>query len=209
MADPFSIASGIAGFLSLAMEITKILVDYTANVKSAPSDVTKMLEEVDALVEVLEQLKDFLEDNSDTISETIKNGFQENSALSTALKICKTEIEKLRRVLHKFKVRRTDKAWLDKLQRLKWPFSKEECLEITQRLNRCSQTFTFSMTISNWCVVPNSGFGPEGHALISIDRIASCSLRHQQSYVDTKKLWKTSSALLQNYRLAFLIFQLF
>jgi len=38
----------------------------------------------------------------------------------------------------------------DLLQRLKWPFEKDECVELVEVLHRCSQTFTFSLTIENW-----------------------------------------------------------
>jgi hypothetical protein len=36
--DPFSISTGVAGFLSLAIELTEIIGGYIGDVKSAPED---------------------------------------------------------------------------------------------------------------------------------------------------------------------------
>ena len=45
--DPFTIATGLSGFLSLAIQVTQILREYTETVKSAPTDARNMLAEVD------------------------------------------------------------------------------------------------------------------------------------------------------------------
>jgi hypothetical protein len=52
---PLSVSSGVAGFLSLAMEISRILTAYIGNVKSAPDDAHNLLKEILALCHVLEQ----------------------------------------------------------------------------------------------------------------------------------------------------------
>jgi hypothetical protein len=44
--DPLSISVGVAGFLSLAMEISKILAAYVGDVKSAPEEAHSLLTEV-------------------------------------------------------------------------------------------------------------------------------------------------------------------
>ena len=148
--DPFTIATGLSGFLSLAIEVTKILRDYTESVNSAPTDAGNMLAEVDALVHVLDQLKNFLADNNDIISAKIN--FHEQSALITALKICRDSIESLCKTLRKFAGTGSKGKSRQWWEQLKWPFQKEDCAEIIERLHRCSQTFTFSLTISNWYV---------------------------------------------------------
>ena len=149
MMDPLTIATGLSGFLSLAIQVTQILREYIETVKSAPTDARNMLAEVDALVHVLNQLKDFLEGNDDAISAKIN--FHEQSALIAALKICREAIESLYKRVRKFVGTGKGKSrqWWEQL---KWPFQKEDCAEIIERLHRCSQTFTFSLTISNWYV---------------------------------------------------------
>ena len=149
--DPFTIAMGLSGFLSLAIQVTQILRQYTETFESAPTDAENMLAEVAALVHALNQLKDFLEDNDDAISA--KFNFHEQSALIVALKICREAIESLYKSVRKFagtgKRKNKNRQWWEQL---KWPFQKEDCAEIIERLHRCSQTFKFSLTVSNWYV---------------------------------------------------------
>lgn len=139
--DPLSIATGVAGLLSLAKELVKIIIDYTGDVKSATRDARSVLTEVTALSHVLQQLVDFLR-KDDTNS---KCRFRETSALCSVIAICKNHIETLYR-----KVKFQGKPEKDLLGRLKWPFEKQECQEIVEVLHRCSQTFTFSLQIANW-----------------------------------------------------------
>ncbi|CCX04765.1 Protein of unknown function [Pyronema omphalodes CBS 100304] len=58
--DPFTIATGLAGLLSLAIEISGILSGYIGASKSAPKEVHDLLVKVSALQQVLEQLIVFL-----------------------------------------------------------------------------------------------------------------------------------------------------
>lgn len=53
MADPFSIASGVAGLLSLAMEITKLSYGLISDIRSAHSTQKQYLREISALTDVL------------------------------------------------------------------------------------------------------------------------------------------------------------
>jgi hypothetical protein len=52
--DAFTISTGVAGFLSLALEISKILKAYVDGVKSAPEEARNLLVEVTALCHALE-----------------------------------------------------------------------------------------------------------------------------------------------------------
>jgi hypothetical protein len=53
MADPLSIASGIAGLLSLTIEITKLSCNYISDIRSAHSTQKQYLREISALTDVL------------------------------------------------------------------------------------------------------------------------------------------------------------
>lgn len=53
MADPFSIVSGVAGLLSLAMEITKLSYGFISDIRSAHATQKRYLREVSALTDVL------------------------------------------------------------------------------------------------------------------------------------------------------------
>jgi len=139
--DPFSIATRLAGLISLTSDFAWILTDYTGGVKSATKDARSVLTEVTALSHVLQQLIEFLQ-KDDTNS---KCRFRATSALCSVIAICKNHIETLYR-----KVKFQGKPEKDLLSRLKLPFEKQECQEIVEVLHRCSQTFTFSLQIANW-----------------------------------------------------------
>jgi hypothetical protein len=58
--DPFTISMGVAGFLSLALEVIKILIDYVGAVKSAPNEARELQTEITALCHPLRELFNFL-----------------------------------------------------------------------------------------------------------------------------------------------------
>jgi hypothetical protein len=47
--DPFTISTGVAGFLSLSIELIGILNDYMTSVNSAPKEANDLLIEITAL----------------------------------------------------------------------------------------------------------------------------------------------------------------
>jgi hypothetical protein len=149
--DPFTLSTGVVGFLSLAFQITQILNDYVSRLKSAPQEAQTLLMEVTTLSLVLDQLVKFLQ------SEDAKgNSFNQTSVLCSVMMVCQSNIEGLYKKLDG--VYGADKAKREKLhgvemvarifERLKWPFSKVECQQIVKTLHRCTQTFEFSLTVS-------------------------------------------------------------
>jgi hypothetical protein len=68
--DPLSISAGVAGFLSLAIEISKILTAYVGSVKSAPEEAQQLLQEVSALYNVSKQLAQVL--RNDEVKKQIR-----------------------------------------------------------------------------------------------------------------------------------------
>ena len=63
MREPFSLATGIAGLISLGLEVTKITRQYVQGVGNAAKDVDELLTELSALVAVLRQLAGFLQND--------------------------------------------------------------------------------------------------------------------------------------------------
>ncbi|KAF8470008.1 hypothetical protein BDZ91DRAFT_719689 [Kalaharituber pfeilii] len=134
--DAFTISTGIAGLLAFALEITKILTEYTNQVQSAPKDAQTLLVEINALSYVLQQLTEFLK------KEDRKGIFQPTSILCNVIGICKGKIEHLYSTLAKFR----SGGFKD---RLRWPFHKQEYLEVTSTLHNCAHIIEFSLTIAN------------------------------------------------------------
>ena len=119
MADPFSLATGIAGLISLSLEVAKIAHQYIQGVRNSSKDIDDFLQELAALTEVLHQLDAFLKKD-----EAGKRSFDQTSVLVKTYKSCRSSLEKTRSTLqrrvieHKF------------LKALTWPFVGKEHRQI-------------------------------------------------------------------------------
>ncbi|KAI5816207.1 hypothetical protein BZA77DRAFT_344472 [Pyronema omphalodes] len=140
--DAFTISTGVAGFLSLALEITKILTAYIDGVKSAPEEARNLLAQVTALCHTLEQLTQFLR-------KDYNGNFAETSALISAVEACRDQITKLYKNIVKLEVRCEKGKISQAMERLKWPFRKQDYDSTMATVQRFTQTFQFSLTISN------------------------------------------------------------
>jgi hypothetical protein len=60
MIDPFTLITGVAGLVSLAIQIMQITSDFASSVKDAADSVKDLNRELIALKTVLEQLESFL-----------------------------------------------------------------------------------------------------------------------------------------------------
>ncbi|KAI5785324.1 hypothetical protein FPQ18DRAFT_351459 [Pyronema domesticum] len=141
--DAFTISTGVAGFLSLALEISKILKAYVDGVKSAPEEARNLLVEVTALCHALEQLMRFLR-------KDYKGNFAETSALVVAIEACRDQITELYKKIEKIEVSCEKSKIAQVMERLKWPLRKEDYDSTISTVQRFTQTFQFSLTISNW-----------------------------------------------------------
>jgi hypothetical protein len=134
--DPLSLSASIVGFISLAIEVTKILGVFIGDVKSAPQEATDLMTEVAALVNVLQTLvEDLREDHGETI-------FEEQAVLCTVISACQVQVSEIYAKLAK--LRRTTKV-MRTVARLTWSFQKDECLERLQTIHRyMSKLYRFS-----------------------------------------------------------------
>lgn len=136
MVDPFSLATGIAGLISLGLEVTEKTLQYVQGVRNAAKDVDEFLEELSALVYVLRQLVEFL--NSNRFS---KASFDQTSVLLLTHNACE---EKLKAIRLKLLKRSND---LKLIRALMWPFVKKEHRQTVAIIHQWVQTFQFALTI--------------------------------------------------------------
>ena len=139
MGDPFSLATGIAGLISLGLEVTKATRQYFQGVRNAAKDVDEFLKEVSALVDVLRQLVEFLK--SDRIGKT---NFDQVSVFILTNNACEEKLKAIRLRLRK----RTNDLRL--IKALTWPFVKKEHRQTVASLHQWVQTFQFALTIDGW-----------------------------------------------------------
>lgn len=140
--DPISVSSGVAGFLSLAMEILRILTAYIGNVKPVSDDAHNLLKEILALCHILEQLVALLRND-------VKGQFAPTSSISVVIIACQAQMEQLYKKVEKLRIR-SDKNLVGMVHRtLEWPFRKDGFDSTLATLHRFAKTFQFSLTVSN------------------------------------------------------------
>ena len=136
--DLSTISTGVAGFLPLANDLIQILTEYTTTVNSAPSEAQTLLTEVVSLHQALQQVVSFLKKPEHNVT------FHETSVLCSMITICDKKIKNLYSKLDK-----SGSSSGGIRDHWKWPFQRQECLDVTQTLHHCAATIQLSLTISN------------------------------------------------------------
>lgn len=155
MADPFSLATGIAGLISLSLEVTKIAQQYIQGVRNSSKDIDDFLQELAALTDVLHQLDAFLKKD-----EAGTRSFDQTSVLVKAYKACRSSLEKTRSALQS----RVNEHKM--LKALTWPFVGKEHQEVISAILRWIHTFQFALTIDG-CVLLSKTAGKVSETLNS------------------------------------------
>ncbi|KAK0513833.1 hypothetical protein JMJ35_003555 [Cladonia borealis] len=176
MADPFTLATGIAGLISLSLEVTKIAQQYINGVRHSSKDIKDFLKELVALTDVLRQLDAFLKKD-----EAGERSFDQTSVLVKTYKACRNSLEKTRSALQS----RVNECKL--LQALTWPFVGKEHQQVISAIQRWIHTFQFALTIDG-CVLLSKTAGE-----------VSAILNYQLKTLDeTKKIAHLVPSLLQS-----------
>ncbi|KAI5808430.1 hypothetical protein BZA77DRAFT_329781 [Pyronema omphalodes] len=140
--DGFTIATGVTGFLGLALETSKILEAYVDAVQSAPEDVRNILAEVTALYHALKQFVRFIE-------EDYNESFAETSVLVAAIADYKDQITKLYKQVKKIELRCEKCQSAQFMEPLEWPICKEDYGSTILSFQRFTRIFQFASNMSN------------------------------------------------------------
>jgi len=141
--DPFSLTAGVAGLLSLTIQLTRTLSEYASSVKNAVSESHNLALELSSLVTTLRQLERFFKDHTDN------GAFCESSIIYSTMKKCHARLHSIELPLKKFmdSTKERSKLW----QRcVKWPLEKREHQQTVESIRHCVQIFEFSLSINGW-----------------------------------------------------------
>ncbi|KAI5814506.1 hypothetical protein BZA77DRAFT_345612 [Pyronema omphalodes] len=139
--DPLSVSASVAGFMGLAIQVTKILNAYVNDVKDAPQEASELNTKVSMLIHVLEKVVDTLQsDEMEAIT------IDEQSVLSSVVSSCEHHVKLVYKNLAKLRDTNKVKALIG---RASWPFKKEDCLRSIETLHRYTQTFEHLLVVSN------------------------------------------------------------
>ena len=145
--DGISVASGVAGLITLALQVSGAIAEYTTALKDKPKNMKELQDELLLLGEVLNQLEEFLK------SERGKNRlFNSNSLLQRAIGDCRTRVERIGAHLKPVEGGRLVRV----VDRLKWPFEQKEVLQMVENLRRFTNTFQFALTVEGCNTLSNT-----------------------------------------------------
>lgn len=136
--DGVSVASGVAGLVSLALQVSETVVVYVNSLRERSKNIQELHDELLLLGEVLSGLRDFLQSEQGRVST-----FGSNSVLQKALSDCRARIERIGERLKTSDGGKIARA----LEKLRWPFEQKEVMEMVDNLRRYTQTFQFALTI--------------------------------------------------------------
>src|SRR5437763_15229485 len=88
--DPVSVSSGIAGLITLTIQVSSVIADFVIAVKEGPKDIQELHQELLLLGEEVGQLQDF------SHSEKGRGrSLGSNSVMRSAISACKARIERI------------------------------------------------------------------------------------------------------------------
>ena len=128
MADPLSVSASIAGLMTMTDAVFSRMFKYVKAVKAAPDEVSSLTLALGSLSGILHHLG------------LVATQF-EGEPFDTAIQVnhvhsCVQTIERVEKILDKYHSSPAGPQRLDKMKRLKWPFSVSEaknlCVEIEQ-----------------------------------------------------------------------------
>ncbi|KIW65653.1 hypothetical protein PV04_07893 [Phialophora macrospora] len=146
--DGVSVASSIAGLVTLALQVGGTIATYVNAIKERAKNVKELHDELLLLGEVLSNLRDFL--NSEKVAG---RSFDNYSVLSKAIRDCRQRIE---RIGDRLKPPSDGGRFARAIDQLRWPFEQREVMYMVENLRRYSQTFQFAFTIEGFNLLSKS-----------------------------------------------------
>jgi hypothetical protein len=146
--DGVSVASSIAGLVTLALQVGGTIAIYVNAIKERSKNVKELHDELLLLSEVLSNLRDFI-----NTRQAEGKSFDTVSVLSKAIRDCRQRIE---RIGDKLKPPPDSGRLARAIDQLRWPFEQREVMQMVENLRRYSQTFQFAFTIEGFNLLSKS-----------------------------------------------------
>lgn len=135
--DPFSLAVGVSGLITLIAQTLKLTQKYVHGVRDASKAATGLRNELEILHFNLLHLDEFLR------SDKAKGySFSKKSSLVSTIDACRLKLQKLCNDLNAIGENR--------MGRILWPLSASEHFKSMQELRALAQWIQFTLTVDAW-----------------------------------------------------------
>ena len=141
MAEALGIASGVAGLVSLTIEVFGISYKYIHGVHDATSSVHQFLIELKNLQEVLLRIDQAAKKTDE------REVFGDAGSCLLSIKESTEYIALLEKVRDKLQRRQTPSSSRNKLKALTWPFSEKETLDLANSLHRHLEIYNIALSV--------------------------------------------------------------
>ena len=141
MAEGLGIASGVAGLVSLTIEVFGISYKYLHGVRDASSSMRQLLIELENLQKVLLHLDQAAKRTDEP------EVFGDAGSCLLSIKESTEYIGLLQKIRDKLQQRQTPSSSLNKLKALTWPFSEKETLDLANSLHRHLEIYNIALTV--------------------------------------------------------------
>ena len=140
MIEPIGLVGTLIAIVQISSKVVSICYEYRRSVKSAPREISQILEEVTSLRNIVERLANIAETDEGASSlPSLRATTDDNGPLA----ICLSEIESLKIQL------KPEKGWKAKGKALLWPLKQVEVNEHLQVIGRVKGTLQLAMSADN------------------------------------------------------------
>jgi NACHT domain len=138
MADPLSVASGVAGLITLAGSVISKCYTYGCAVSGAPKEMKSLVDEVTNLSGLLVGLQGLVK------ADRLPAGQKET--VTRTVDDCKATLGEILDTLDQVKPASTEGKLGKTVKRLLWPLKREQTLALVHRLDRQRNTLAFALS---------------------------------------------------------------
>lgn len=142
MADPISVAAGVIGIVTAAMQVSNLLIDFTRRTKHAPVLANIVLTEVDDIYAIMKQLQPFLLGLE--IPDQSRTSLLQVDSVVAVLTSCVATFSELKELTDQLKARD-----LGFLERSKWVFKESAISGLVSRLQANKLSLSLMLNIVN------------------------------------------------------------
>ena len=141
MAEALGIASGVAGLVSLTIEVFGITYKYVRGLRDASSSVRQFLMELKELQGVLLCIDQIAKDTDE------REVFGDAGSCLLSIKDSNEYTGLLQNIRDKLQQRQTQSSTRNKLKALTWPFSEKDTLALTNSLHRHLEIYNVALDL--------------------------------------------------------------
>ena len=135
--EPIGLVGTLIAIVQLSGKITTLCLDYKVNVKDAPEDISRLLNEVRGLRGILERLVDLA--NTDAAMVPLPS-LQDAETKDGVLATCLTDLAQLATVLEKG-LADTASKW----KALLWPLRQKDVAKSVQQISQVKSTLQLAL----------------------------------------------------------------